>query len=121
LFASTEEKLGAELLAPALLDGLLLELLEPPEAALPPDDDVPDDPLDMPDEPLELDPEAAGEDEDLSLLVLLEELWAMAALDSANSAAAVAALSTLRFNIGKYLLGVGETASRWDARHVPRP
>jgi len=114
LFLSTDEKLGAallELLAPALLDGLLLDglLLEPelldgvllePDAALPPEDDVPDEPLDMPDEPLELEPDAAGGDADLSLLVLLEELCAMATLESAKSAAATAALSTFGFNIG---------------------
>jgi hypothetical protein len=41
------------------------------------------------DEPL---PDAAGEDED-------EELCATATLDSANSAAAVAALRTLSFNM----------------------
>lgn len=114
LFVSTLEKLGADELP---------EVELPPEAALPPDD-VPDDPLDMPDEPLELLPDAAGaepleplpdaagaeplelppaadgDDVDLSLLVLLdEELCASATLDSANSAAAVAALSTLRLNI----------------------
>lgn len=92
LFVSTLEKLGADELP---------EVELPPEAALPPDDV----PLELlPDaagaEPLELPPAAAGEDEDLSLLVLLdEELCASATLDSANSAAAVAALSTLRLNI----------------------
>ena len=84
LFLSTEEKSG--------LDELLLEpdippleplLLEPPDAALPED-------LEVSDEPDELLPDAAGEDED-------EELCATATLDSANSAAAVAALRTLSF------------------------
>lgn len=84
LFVSTEEKSG--------LDELLLEpdippleplLLEPPDAALPED-------LEVSDEPDELLPDAAGEDED-------EELCATATLDSANSAAAVAALRTLSF------------------------
>jgi hypothetical protein len=105
LFLSTEEKLGS--------DELLLEpvLLEPPDAALPdlevsdePDELLPDaagedEEPDEPDEPLpdaagededELLPDAAGEDED-------EELCATATLDSANSAAAVAALRTLSF------------------------
>ena len=108
LFVSTDEKLGAE---------LLLELpLEPPDVALPPEAALP--PLDAPDEPLdvdppELEPEAAGEDDDLSLLVPLEEeLCARATLDSANSAAAVAALSILRFSIGDSSVGVkGNTAS----------
>ena len=40
---------------------------------------------------------ADGEDEDLSLLVLDEELCATATLDSANRAAAVAALRIFRF------------------------
>ena len=84
LFLSTEEKSG--------LDELLLEpdippleplLLEPPDAALPED-------LEVSDEPDELLPDAVGEDED-------EELCATATLDSANSAAAVAALRTLSF------------------------
>jgi hypothetical protein len=83
---STEEKLGVEelLLEP---DIPLLEplVLEPPEAALPDD-------LEVSDEPDELLPEAAGEDED-------EELCATATLDSANNAAAVAALRTLSFNM----------------------
>jgi hypothetical protein len=105
LFVSTAEKLGAE-----ALDALPepdkpppeLELV-PPDAALPPEDDVPDEPLDMPDEPLdELPPAAEGDDDEgLSALVLLdEELCASATLESANSAAAVAALKTLSFNIG---------------------
>lgn len=80
LFVSTEEKLGS--------DELLLEPdippLEPPEAALPD--------FEVSEEPDELLPDAAGEDED-------EELCATATLDSANSAAAVAALRTLSFNI----------------------
>ena len=65
--------------------------LVPPAAAPPAEDDVSD-------EPLELEPEAAGED-DRSLL-LDEELCATATLVSANSAAAVAALTNLSFNIG---------------------
>lgn len=93
LFVSTDEKVGVELLA------LLL-----PDAA-PPLDDAPDEP-DMPEEPLEL-PDAAGE-EDLSLLVLLEELCATAALDSASRAAAVAAVRSFSFNIGKILLRMSE-------------
>jgi hypothetical protein len=107
LFVSTDEKLGAELLELALAPPLV------PPAAAPPLDDVPDEP-DMPeepleplpdaagdeDEPLELEPDAAGDDEDLSLLVLLDELCATATLDNANSAAAVAALKSFRFNIG---------------------
>lgn len=83
LLVSTAEKLGAELDAPA--------------AALPPADD----PLDMPDEPLELAPPAAeGDEVDLSLLDEPDELCASATLDNANSAAAVATLNTLSFNIG---------------------
>lgn len=103
LLVSTEEKLGA--------DELLLEPdvplepleLEPPEAALPPVDDEPDAPVVLPEVP-ELLPDAAGEDDDedgeadLSLLED-DELCATATLDSANSAAAVAALRTLSFNI----------------------
>ena len=101
---STDEKLGLE----------ELELLEPPDAALPPVDDAPEEGV------LELaplEPDAAGEeelleddgvleleddDDDLSapLVLLDEELCASVAPDSANSAAAVAALRTLRFNIG---------------------
>lgn len=101
---STDEKLGVEVLPLALPDRPPLEppdVALPPEAALPPEDDVPDEPLDMPDEPPEVLPDAAGDDEDLSLLPVLldEELCASATLDSANSAAAVAALNTLRLNI----------------------
>jgi hypothetical protein len=70
-------------------------VLEPPEAALPVDLDVSDEPDELlPDaagDDDELLPDAAGEDED--------ELCATATLDSANSAAAVAALSTLSFNM----------------------
>lgn len=111
LLVSTEEKLGAEelLLEPDVPPAEPL-VLEPPEAALPdlevsdePDELLPDaagedgdDEL-LPDaagadEPDELLPEAAGEDED-------DELCATATLDSANSAAAVAALTTLSFNM----------------------
>ena len=101
MLASTDEKLG--------LDDVLLEpdipldeplVLEPPEAALP-DDDLSDEPDELPDaagaddeEPL---PDAAGE--------LDEELSATATLDSANSAAAVAALRTLSFSIRISLVG----------------
>jgi hypothetical protein len=98
LFVSTEEKLGVEelLLEPDI--PLLLEplVLEPPEAALPDDLEVSDEPDELlPDaagEDDELPPDAAGEDED-------EELCATATLDSANNAAAVAALRTLSFNM----------------------
>jgi hypothetical protein len=110
LLVSTEEKSGLEdeLLEPDIppLEPLVLE---PPEAALPDDLEVSDEPdellpeaagADVLDEPLpeaagedeELLPDAAGEDED-------EELCATATLDSANSAAAVAALRTLSFNM----------------------
>jgi hypothetical protein len=71
-------------------------VLEPPEAALPDDLEVSDEPDELlPDaagEDDELPPDAAGEDED-------EELCATATLDSANNAAAVAALRTLSFNM----------------------
>jgi hypothetical protein len=110
LLVSTEEKLG--------LDELLLEPdippLEPPDAALP-DFEVSEEPdellpeaagaEDEPDEPDELLPDAAGEDEDDDPLPDAagededEELCATATLDSANSAAAVAALRTLSFNM----------------------
>ena len=84
LFLSTEEKLGSdELLLEPDMPPLEPLLLEPPDAALPED-------LEVSDEPDELLPDAAGEDED-------EELCATATLDSANSAAAVAALRTLSF------------------------
>ena len=84
MFVSTAEKLGEPALAPP-------ETPLAPDAALP----VEDDPL------AELPPAADGEDIDLSLLVLLdEELCASVTLASANSAAAVAALKTLSFNIG---------------------
>ena len=109
MFVSTDEKLGVEALELELLGRLLEPALVPPEAALPPAEELPDDPLDMPDEPLELLPDAAGEDEDLSLPELLEELCPTATPDSANSAAAVATLTNFRFNIGWISLGeVGE-------------
>lgn len=113
---STEEKVGAEelLLEP---DIPLLEplVLEPPEAALPDDLEVSDEPDELlpdaageddePDEPDELLPDAAGEEVDDEPLPDAdgededEELCATATLDSANSAAAVAALRTLSFNM----------------------
>ena len=74
MFVSTAEKFGVEVLEPALL-------LLPDRPPLEPDADGVED----------------GEDEDLSLLVLDEELCAMATLDSANRAAAVAALRIFRF------------------------
>jgi hypothetical protein len=95
LFVSTDEKLGDE----------ELELLEPPDsppldpdAALPPEDEAPEDGVV---ELAPLEPEAAGDD-DVSAPpeVLDEELCASATPDSANNAAAVAALRTLSFNIG---------------------
>jgi len=126
LFVSTDEKLGAEELE--LLEPPDRPPLEPPEVALPPDaalppeDDEPEadgvlelEPLEPDaagDEELEddgvlelepLEPEAAGadDDDDLSAPLLLdEELCDRATPDSANNAAAVAALRTLSFNIG---------------------
>jgi hypothetical protein len=100
LLVSTAEKFGVELLAPALLlpDRPPLEpdapelLPEAPDALDPPE--LLDGPEVLPDAPEVLLPEADGEDEDLSLLVLDEELCATATLDSANSAAAVAAVKT---------------------------
>jgi len=97
---STEEKLGLDevLLEPdiPLDEPLVLEplLLEPPEAALPDED--------LSDEPDELLPDAAGAGEDDE-----DELCATATLDSANSAAAVAALRTFRFSIRCLLERVG--------------
>ena len=102
---STDEKLGADELL-LELEGLLLE----PDAALPPEDDepldMPEEPLELPDadgvddeeslDPVELLPDADGVDEDLSL-ELDEELCAMATPESANSAAAVAALKSFNF------------------------
>ena len=85
LLVSTAEKLGAEVLAPALA----LPLAPLPDDALPLALGV----LLAPDEPLA--PDAAGE---LGLSAL-DELCAKAIPDSANSAAAVAALSNFRFNI----------------------
>jgi hypothetical protein len=91
LLVSTDEKLGDDELL-LELDGLLLE----PDAALPPEDD---ESLDVPEEPLEPElPDADGVVEDLSL-ELDELLCAMATPESANSAAAVAAVNTLIFNI----------------------
>ena len=115
LFVSTEEKLGAkELLLEPDVPPLGPLVLEPPEAALPGLEvsDEPDELLpeaagaeDEPDEPDELLPDAAGEDVDDEPLPDAagededEELCATATLDSANSAAAVAALRTLSFNM----------------------
>jgi hypothetical protein len=114
LFLSTEEKLGVEelLLEP---DAPPVEplVLEPPEAALPEDLEVSDEPDELlpeaageddePDEPDELLPDAAGEDDELPPDAAGEdedeELCATATLDSANNAAAVAALRTLSFNM----------------------
>lgn len=102
---STDEKLGAEeleLLEPPDKPPVEPEVELPPEAALPPEDDAPEDGKVLePPEPVE--PEAAGEDDedDVSApLVLDEELCASVTLDSANNAAAVAALRTFSFNIG---------------------
>jgi hypothetical protein len=112
LFLSTEEKLGVEVLLEP--DAPLEPLVpEPPEAALPDDLEVSDEPDELlpdaagedaePDEPDELLPEAAGADEeplpDAAGVDEDEELCATATLDSANSAAAVAALRTLSFNM----------------------
>jgi hypothetical protein len=109
LFLSTEEKLGVEV----LLEPDAPLVLEPPEAALPDDLEVSDEPDELlpdaagedaePDEPDELLPEAAGADEeplpDAAGVDEDEELCATATLDSANSAAAVAALRILSFNM----------------------
>jgi hypothetical protein len=120
LFLSTDEKLGALLepdmpleppaAEPLLEDGVLDEPLADGVLDEPLADGVLDEPLadGVLDEPLELEPDAAGDELelDLSLLVLLDdELCARAALDSANNAAAVAALSTFRFNTGKSSFG----------------
>lgn len=99
---STDEKLGAEELE-LLPDKPPVEPEAelPPDAALPPEDDAPEEDGVVELEPLE--PDAAGEDDedDLSApLVLEEELCASVAPDSANNAAAVAALRTFSFNIG---------------------
>ena len=90
LFLSTSEKLGAALeLAPADAVPLAGRL------------DEPDAPVDeLPDAPAALLPDALG-DCDLSLEEELE-LCAMATLDRANSAAAVAVL--MSFNIWSFLL-----------------
>jgi hypothetical protein len=96
LLVSTDEKLGAELEAAP-------EAPELPEA-----------------------PEAAGDDDDedddglLELPALPDELCASATLDRANSAAAVAALTTLRFSIFDSPSVVGETATCLHASRVPR-
>jgi len=119
---STEEKLGLDevLLEPdiPLDEPLVLEplLLEPPEAALPDED--------LSDEPDELLPDAAGEDDEEPLPEADgeddEELCATATLDSANSAAAVAALRTLSFSIRCLLEKGGGTCPLRDASRVPR-
>ena len=118
---STDEKLGVDelLLEPDMpLDEpeVLEPELEPPEAALPLEDlsEVPD----------ELEPDAAGADDELlpdAEGVDDDELCATATLDNANSAAAVAALRTLRFNI-RYLLerGSGEGVAP-SAMQAPCP
>ena len=85
LLVSTDEKFGVEVLDPALA--------------------LPDRPPLEPEAPelVPLLPDADGVDEDgvddLSLLVLDEELCATATLDSANSAAAVAALNTFSLSM----------------------
>jgi hypothetical protein len=84
LFVSTEVKLGEDelaLLAPEAPLELESELLDDGELELEPDADGVD-----------------GEDDD-------EELCATATLDSAKSAAAVAALMTFMFNIGLISFG----------------
>jgi hypothetical protein len=99
LLVSTDEKLGVDVLEPALA--------LPDRPPLEPDALEPDAPeLLLPEAPelLPLLPDADGvdvdgEDEDLSLLVLDEELCATATLDSANSAAAVAALNTFSLSM----------------------
>ena len=97
---STDEKLGVEELEvlpdkPPLEPEveLLPDVALPPDAALPPEDGVV--------ELAPLAPEAAGDD-DLSAPpeVLDEELCATVTPESANNAAAVAALRTFSFNIG---------------------
>jgi hypothetical protein len=87
LLVSTDEKLGVEALEP--------ELALPDRPPLEPDaPDVSELLLLLPDaEGVDVD----GDEEDLSLLVLDEELCATATLDSANRAAAVAALRIFRF------------------------
>lgn len=104
LFVSTDEKLGdeeLELVAPPESPPLEPDVALPPDAALPPEDDAPEDGVV---ELAPLEPEAAGadDDDDLSapLVLLDEELCASVTPDSANNAAAVAALRTLSFNIG---------------------
>ena len=136
LLVSTEVKLGVELEAPA-------ELLSLPEAPL---DELPEalgveldelgleldelgveldelPPLDAPDELL---PDAAGEDEDLSLLEAPvedePELCAMETLASANSAAAVAVVINFNF-MWSFLLRKmwgRETAAQSHATLVPK-
>jgi hypothetical protein len=127
LLVSTDEKVGVDelLLEPDMpLDEP--EELEPPEAALPledlsdePDVLLPEEAGEDDDELLpvalgedELLPDAAGEDDEEPLLpdadgVDEDELCATATLDSANSAAAVAALRTLSFSIRCLLQGWG--------------
>jgi len=116
LLVSTDEKLGAELLELLLPpDRLPPELELPPEAALPDEPDEPDDMPDEPDEPEEPPLEADGVEEELPLAevppdVPEDELCATATLESANSAAAVAALKSFNF-IVRSPCKVGETAS----------
>jgi hypothetical protein len=109
LFESTDEKLGVAVLAlaalpPEALDDALGRLDEGveelPEAALPLGEEVL--------------PEAAGEDDDGDEELPDDELCAAATPDSANSAAAVATPTNLRFNIGLDLLGRG-----WGENCVP--
>jgi hypothetical protein len=133
LLVSTAEKFGVELLAPALLlpDSPPLEpaapelLPEAPDALDPPElldgpEVLPDAPElpEAPDEPDVLLPEADGEDEDLSLL-LDEELCPTATLDSANSAAAVAAVKTFILSMSKPFKDGEKGCASCDARHMP--
>ena len=104
LLVSTDEKLGEEALELLLPpDRPPLEPLLPPEAALPDEPEEPDDMLpEEPEEPDEPPLEADGVEEELPLADVPpelpeDELCATATLESANSAAAVAALKSFNF------------------------
>ena len=103
LLVSTDEKLGAEALELLLPPDMPpLEPLLPPEAALPDEPDAPDDMPEEPHEPDEPPLEADGVEEELPLADVPpelpeDELCATATLESANSAAAVAALKSFNF------------------------